>query len=146
MRFFYISIRACKRCIREVVVCIVECRRWESHKNQRPPISRFSFLLSPFLLLTRFYFGLLFCESHRGADPWAECIYRRLCDSRNGALKNLPTSFAPHVRLIYAHPCLCSYLIKHGPSFPASRFIVNAPKMKLISLARYTYKCSNKRY
>lgn len=79
-----------------------------------------SFFFLPVFILAFYSANLTIA---RMADPQAECIYRRLCDFRNGALKNLRTSSSAYVRQIYAHPCLCCYLIKYGLSFHAARYI-----------------------
>jgi len=72
-----------------------------------------SFSSSSPIILARSYFGLLFYESHRCADPRVEYIYQWLWFSKR--IKKLT-----HVWFT-SHPCLCCYLIKHGPSFSTSK-------------------------
>lgn len=85
----------------EVVACIVECRRGESHKNRDPPISLAlpSFLSlprsSPFLSFTVFFWP--FYPANLTVVHKRSVCYGRLCDCRNDALKNLRTSSAAFV-------------------------------------------------
>lgn len=90
---FFLFIRTRERYIREVVAC---CRGMQTVRESQKPTSSYISLFLPSPLLSYSSGSFLFWPfilriAPRRADPRAECIYRRLYDSRNSTLKNLRT-------------------------------------------------------